>query len=286
MLSIKRFPKLSIAIPASLVSDIPHLREKTYRVGQVGRAAAIFRVDEIIVYPDLSYNQSSEINFIKTILNYMDAPQYLRKYVFALQPELKYAGILHPLRTLHHPTAKFIKNLKIGEFREGVVISTEDNSSNVDIGVERYALLEHDAKRGKRATVKVVGFEQQTPIVALVKSEEIKLYWGYHVTFSSHSLGLYIKEKNHDLVLATSKYGESMVNLLSEIRGRWSTSSNVLVTFGSPTEGLREILKRENMKLKDLIEFNINMIPLQGTETVRTEEAIYISLGALNLLMG
>lgn len=286
MSSIKRFPKLSIAIPASLVSDIPHLREKTYRVGQIGRAAAIFRVDEIIVYPDLSRSQSAEINFIKTILYYMDTPQYLRKYVFALQPELKFAGILHPLRTLHHPTARFIKDLKIGEFREGVVVKTQNGSSSVDIGVERYALLEQDAKRGKRVTVKIISVKDQMPRVTLVDSEEIKLYWGYHVTFSSHSLGLYIKEKSHDLILATSKYGEPMVNLLSEIRGRWSTSSNVLVAFGSPTEGLREILKRENRELKDLADFTINMIPLQGTETVRTEEAIYISLGALNLLMG
>ena len=40
--------KLSIAIPASVVSDTPHLREKTSKIGLVGRAVAIFRVDEIV----------------------------------------------------------------------------------------------------------------------------------------------------------------------------------------------------------------------------------------------
>ena len=44
--------KLSIAIPASTIADTPHLREKTAKMGLIGRAAAIFRVDEIIVYPD------------------------------------------------------------------------------------------------------------------------------------------------------------------------------------------------------------------------------------------
>ena len=44
--------KLAIAIPASTISDTPHLREKTSKIGLIGRAAAIFRVDEIIVYPD------------------------------------------------------------------------------------------------------------------------------------------------------------------------------------------------------------------------------------------
>ena len=46
--------KLAIAIPASVISDTPHLREKTSKIGLIGRAAAIFRVDEIIVYPDNS----------------------------------------------------------------------------------------------------------------------------------------------------------------------------------------------------------------------------------------
>ncbi len=44
--------RLVIAIPASVISDTPHLREKTAKLGLIGRAAAIFRVDEIIVYRD------------------------------------------------------------------------------------------------------------------------------------------------------------------------------------------------------------------------------------------
>ncbi len=44
--------KLAIAIPASVISDTPHLREKTAKIGLIGRTAAIFRVDEIIVYQD------------------------------------------------------------------------------------------------------------------------------------------------------------------------------------------------------------------------------------------
>jgi len=41
--------KLAIAIPASVISDTPHLREKTAKIGLIGRAAAIFRVDEVVV---------------------------------------------------------------------------------------------------------------------------------------------------------------------------------------------------------------------------------------------
>jgi len=80
-----RKKKLSITIPASVVSDAPHLREKTSKVGLIARAAAIFRVDEIIVYPDnLHVNQAVDIDLIATLLAYMETPQYLRKRLLGL----------------------------------------------------------------------------------------------------------------------------------------------------------------------------------------------------------
>ena len=67
--------KLSIAIPASTISDTPHLREKTAKIGLIGRAAAIFRVNEIIVYPDNpKVNQSREMELIATLLAYIGSP--------------------------------------------------------------------------------------------------------------------------------------------------------------------------------------------------------------------
>ncbi|MEM0313394.1 MAG: RNA methyltransferase, partial [Candidatus Bathyarchaeia archaeon] len=71
---------ISIAIPASVVSDTPHLREKTSKVGLIGRAAAIFGVDEIIIYrDDPEANQGRDINLIAALLSYMETPQYLKK---------------------------------------------------------------------------------------------------------------------------------------------------------------------------------------------------------------
>ena len=43
---------VSVALPASLTLDIPHLREKTARLGFVSRALATFRVEEAIIYRD------------------------------------------------------------------------------------------------------------------------------------------------------------------------------------------------------------------------------------------
>src|SRR3990170_101807 len=129
-----RSNRVSVAIPASFVSDIPHLREKTFRIGMVGRAASIFRVDEVIVYPDYpKLDQRRDTNLIATVLAYMETPQYLRKRLFRIQPELEYAGVLPPLRTPHHPLANRTADLKIGEFREGAVIGYSKEDTLVDV---------------------------------------------------------------------------------------------------------------------------------------------------------
>ncbi|MCL1966144.1 MAG: RNA methyltransferase, partial [Candidatus Bathyarchaeota archaeon] len=85
--------KLSIAIPASIISDTPHLREKTSKIGLIARTAAIFRVHEIIIYPDNTHTkQTKEIALIAKILNYIETPQYLRKNLYKIEPDLQYAG--------------------------------------------------------------------------------------------------------------------------------------------------------------------------------------------------
>src|SRR3989339_2043197 len=64
--------RLIIAFPASVILDTPHLREKTAKVGLIGRAAAIFRVDEIIIYPDNpKSDQRRDMDFIALLLNYL-----------------------------------------------------------------------------------------------------------------------------------------------------------------------------------------------------------------------
>jgi len=275
--------KLSIAIPASLVSDVPHLREKTFKIGLVGRAAAIFRVDEIIVFPDvLGFDQSKEASLIATILSYMETPQYLRKRLFKIRPELQYAGILPPLRTLHHPLINKLKDLTFGEHREGVVVASVKKGSLVDIGVERPVLIsEKGIQINTRVTVKIVDLGEP-PRAVVVSRDKIEEYWGYQVVISNMTLGRLIESRHFNLVVATSKYGVSFLEVMEELVKRWKKSRRVLVAFGAPTKGLYEIVAQESLKLSEVTDFVINTIPGQGTETVRTEEALYASLAILN----
>jgi len=275
--------KLSIAIPASVVSDTPHLREKTSKIGLIGRTAAIFRVDEIIIYPDDSrVNQTADMNLIATLLAYMETPQYLRKRIFKLKPELRYAGILPPLRTPHHPLNRKMKKLKIGEYREGVVLSKTKDGVLVDIGVEQPATIPNrHLPTGKRVTVKVTKVDGRVE-AELANRHEITDYWGYTVTVEKHTFGKMVKSRDFDLTIATSKYGVPFADVSEKIMEKCTKVEAILIAFGAPTQGLYEIVSHEGLNLDNLVDFVVNTIPMQGTETVRTEEALIASLAMLN----
>jgi predicted SPOUT superfamily RNA methylase MTH1 len=275
--------KVVVAIPASVISDTPHLREKTSKVGLIGRAAAIFRVNEIVVFPDNpKIKQGEEVDLIAALLAYMETPQYLRKRLFRLEPRLRYAGILPPLRTPHHPLNKESRNLKVGEYREGVVLSKTREGALVDIGVERPALMrEKQLAAGERLTVKIAKIGEEVE-VQTADRDEIPDYWGYAVTVERKSLTKLIENGNFDLTIATSRKGAKLADIAEEMGERWRKAQSVLVPFGAPTRGLYEIARDEGANLNDLVDFVVNTIPAQGTETVRTEEAVLATLAILN----
>jgi predicted SPOUT superfamily RNA methylase MTH1 len=280
--------KLAIAIPASIISDTPHLREKTSKIGFIGRAAAVFRVDEIIVYPDKTGKdkQRKEADLIALILAYLETPQYLRKRFFKLNPRLHYAGILPPLRTSHHPLNRKAKKLMTGEYREGVTMSKTIEGVLVDIGVERPALIrETQWALGKRLTLQIVKADERIEAQA-VSRDEVPGYWGYTVTIEKHSLRSLVENGKFDLTIATSKIGTRFMDVAGEIAEKWKKAEYTLVAFGAPARGLHEIVREEGADLNDIMDFIVNMVPEQGTETVRTEEALFASLAVLNVQFG
>ncbi len=278
--------ELSIAIPASVVSDTPHLREKTSKVGLIGRTAAIFRVGEIIIYPDGPLEKlADEMNLIATLLAYIETPQYLRKRLFKLEPQLQYAGILPPLRTPHHPLDRRSRDLKVGEYREGVVLSRIKEGALIDIGVEKPALARNaQLVVGKRVTVRIVNGGEHLE-AELANRDEVSAYWGYRVTVEERSLGRMLKARDFRLTIGTSKYGVPFAQIAGRIAEKWGQMGNVLVAFGAPAAGLNEIVAQEGFSLDDIVDFVVNTIPMQGTETVRTEEALIASLAVLNVAL-
>ena len=283
ILTPRREVPLKIAIPATLTSDVPHLREKTTKIGLIGRAAAIFRVDEVLIYEDRPGEGEAEL--IEAVLTYMETPQYLRKHLFGLRPELRYAGVLPPLRTPHHPLRARAAELRPGEFRDGVVVKAVRKGCLVDVGVERPLLAPGlKAKPGTRMTFTIKRRGGRL-LLERVEREDVPYYWGYRVEVVRNGLRELLLRGRREgaLILCTSRLGRPIQEASSELEGALKLASEVLVVFGSPSEGLYDMARREGFELEGLCDFVLNTIPEQGVATVRTEEAVLATLALLNV---
>jgi hypothetical protein len=275
---------LSVLLPTSIVADAPDLQQKTIKVGLVGRALAIFRVGDVILYDDddpHTKDQAAEFKLVATLLQYIETPQYLRKLLFPRKRELRYAGLLPPLRTPHHPLSD--EMVKPGDYREAVVIRTDKYGSVLEIGLREKGVTGERLDAGQRLTVKLgEKLDEGRVAVTRVTREHVDEYWGFEVSHAK-SLADALKDSKFDYVIGTSRYGK---NLYEAVRGVESSNPmRVAVAFGGPYTGLLEICERQGIDAKELFDVVINTIPHQGTATVRTEEALVITLGLLNSLL-
>jgi len=263
---------LSIFIPASITAETKDLKIKTYKVGSIGRSAAIFRADQIVVYNDNS--DEKEVKFISDVLTYMNTPQYLRKKVFPISRELKNVGILPPLRTPHHPTDE----AEVGDYRQGFTVKRTRKGTIVDIGADRPALCREKLSINKIFSFRVTKLSKKD---ILIEPDKPDFYWGYNVLSTYKALYESILEVKPDFVIGTSRYAEPITSILDEVKHNIKDAKHVTILFGGPYSGLHELIQGR----KNLIDLEVNTAPSQGTKTIRTEEAVLITLSAFNLLL-
>lgn len=303
---------LSIALPGSILNNAQSPELRTYLVGQVARAAAVFCVNEIVVYdetarmkpqqrdsycsghwyPDLPIcSDNVECNFhMAKILEFMECPQYLRKALFPLQKTLKYAGVLNPLDCPHHLRAS---DLSV-PYREGIVLEKPVKKGRgplCNIGLFKEMQIDEDVslEPGSRVTVKIsnVNSERKRYHGNLIDSEQIKseagLYWGYKVRIAL-SLHDALNSEKYDIIIGTSERGKSV----QEFQMPLSEKNRILVVFGG-LEGLEAAVEADESincsTPEELFEHYLNSVPGQGSRTIRTEEAIPITLSVLRSLI-
>jgi len=276
----RRSQRLAVAFPASFTKDIPHLREKTSRSGIVARALAIFRVDEVLIYDDASNETSRrEGRLLEKLLSYQETPQYLRRRLFPHDPDLQFAGILPPLRLPSHPS---VEKPRPGLVREALVVET-GTESMVDAGFSTLIRVPTKLKQLDRVSIRLTRKEPQLQ-GEVVDSSRLPIYWRFRVTRTDSTLGKLIRRRKDDLTISTSREGKPVRDVQEDLGLKWKSSKQTLVVFGSPDRGVPEILGREGLEVEKICTFNLNMIPNQGVETVRTEEALTATLSLLNAL--
>ncbi len=248
----------------------------------IARALAIFRVDEATIYNDRpGKDVEREGRLLEKLLTYQETPQYLRRAFFPRDPDLQFAGTLPPLRTPNHPDPA---DPEAGQLREGVVVESGD-SSKVDAGLGVPVEVPLRLKLSERVTVRLT---RASPYLEgeLVDPSRLAIYWGFKVTRGNFKLSDLVRSGKQDLTISTSRRGRTVPEVMTDLALRWKSSLRPLVLFGSRDEGVPEILSREGTDVARVADFNLNMIPNQGVETVRTEEAVLATLAGLNLLGG
>jgi len=220
-----------------------------------------------------------EALLVEKILKFQQTPPYLRRELFPVDPDLAFTGILPPLRTANHPDKK---QPETGSIRDAIVVSTGE-SSKVNAGFLEPITVN---ARLKPKTIVTIRLKKAPPGLEgeIVDPAGLAIYWGIQVTREQRALGQILKRSGHDLTISTSREGTDIREVTHPLQERWKSSKNPIILFGSPAEGISKILARTNDTLPS-DSFNINTIPGQGTETVRTEEAVLGTLALLNVLM-
>lgn len=264
--------KLSVAIPESALSDESTKMDKTRKISILARACAIFRVEMIYVYQE--GNNKEDGNLLVTILKYLETPQFLRKRIFPKMNELKFAGVLHPLKIPSHTLPANPKKVIGGSVRDGIVVGLKGKRF-VDVGINY--LIPYFGKKqvGKRITIR---FKEGYPNFSIkeILKDEAGCYWGYTVKERA-SLPSLLAEWNGNTIL-TSRKGK--IATREHITKYVRPDKPVLVVFGSPEKGVHEILGGSIKKIQNAKA--LNFFADQATETVRLEEALLGTLSIIN----
>ncbi|WP_313691330.1 RNA methyltransferase [Halorarum halobium] len=271
--------RLDVLVPSSLVREAEDGREATRKLGYVARAATIFRADRLVVFPDGEGERRWGGEYVTTVLEYCATPPYLRKEVWGMRDELRHVGVLPPMRPdTSGPDGS--------ELRDGIVTEVgPEGRVRVNCGLQHPISLrlppEREATEGERVTVRVSSRE---PVRARVVEGPSP---GFRVAGEDISDALAAA----DVGVATSRHGRPLsVSGLGDLRARLR-DKRVAVAFGAPGRGLPAILgvDPEEVPVEPGVQDDsgfdlwLNTIPRQGSEVVRTEEAVFTTLSPLTL---
>ena len=148
---------VSVLVPSSLCREAEDKREATRKLGSVARAAAVFRVDRLTVFPDPDGEGRWGGGFVETVLRYAATPPYLRKEVWDRRDELEYAGVLPPLRVRSRTGSGSEGS---GSSRQGIVTEVgSDGRVRVNCGLQHPISLVvpsgMEVGEGERVTVSI-----------------------------------------------------------------------------------------------------------------------------------
>ncbi|SOV83068.1 RNA methyltransferase, putative [Plasmodium sp. gorilla clade G3] len=251
-----------------------------------------------------SHKYSYLCKYMHYNLQYLETPQYLRKHLFPITNFLKNSGLMNPVHAPHH-----LRSDEWLPFREGVVLQKSSKGIIVDVGLFSNVLIENVnyINIGTRVTVLFQSnsyelFQKKNPNVLFTGKlihpsvpKLYNLYWGYSIEILKNLSDIF--KIQVDYLIGTSERGKFIDDSMISCRD----AKSVLIVFGNK-DGLEDLLIKEKEKKKNKIfspekkikvldkmlkkfDLFINTCPCQTSRTIRTEEAIIITLSLLHNIL-
>ena len=284
---------LSVLIPSSIVDNAQSKELRTYLIGEIARTLGIFKISEVIIFHDkLKDNSKDYINYFIKNLQYLETPQYLRKTLFPMSEDLKLSGLMNPLESQHH-----LRKDEWSPYREGCVLDrpVSGDYSWVNIGLNKDCKINQKLPPKTRVTVKLnesnfnPKLKYYTGSLVSMSEPFIKngTYWGYVVRVCETYNDIFnnsIYKEGYDFIIGTSDKGE---NYRNADFSKKKDFKHCLIIFGgiSGIEGM--MIDDEHNKLNSSeniaknFDLYLNTCMNQGLRTIRTEEAILITLAVI-----
>jgi len=276
----RRRVRVDVLLPSSFSMEASSPRDKMIRLGMVARFLAAARVEALILYhEDPERPEEANARFIKLVMDYLNTAPYLRKRLFKLRPELRFAGLLPPLNIPTHPEKA---SLDYPHYREGLVISA-GSYSLIEAGLEKPLRVRRRLSRGARVVVRVEPGEGGRPRIRVRSRRKAEVYAGFRTAVVGERIPEILEA--YDLRIATSRRGADVRESLRALGEACGRAERICIAFGASREGLYEIGERQGFRVDEVFDYVLNVMPLQGVRTIRTEEAVAYALSILNLVL-
>lgn len=241
-------------------------------------------------------------SFLIHLLSYLETPPHLRKHLFPLHPNLRTAGTLPSLDLPHH-----LKSEEWCGYREGVTLpGADERGTFVEAGLRIPVTVEEQIPENTRVTLKFKpGAEEANkdtkaeviladPVGPEEPREDGGYYWGFSVRKAASLSDVFTEcgyEGGYDVTIGTSERGVNVEELYSDEEQKVEKFNHLLIVLGG-VAGLEVAVKNDPelqklgvLEAKDVFDRWINVCPNQGSRTIRTEEAVWMSLMGLRRLV-
>lgn len=281
--------------------------QRTNIVNHLARAAAVFGIDEIVVFDDTpmdkrpretdpeSYmGETDPCRYVEHQLNYLEVPPFMRKVLMPLHPNLRGAGLLPSIDMPSHPNPQDWL-----PYREGVTTSQtppgKTGGTVVDIGRKGTVVIKEDIPPNTRITLRMDDHDEASgvPVHPDAPRTVGGLNWGYNVRRCASLAAVFEEcpyEDGYDLSVGTSERGTPVRQAISDKKIKdMSQFNHLLVVFGGP-RGLEYAAENDPTlqeagiirgKTKELFDHWVNILPKQACRAIRTDEAVFIGMTGL-----